>query len=436
MISNSSFFESGIDEFIRLIRDGKIEENEFIYMLRVPIHKNSDFEQVSAEEARSEKKGEFYTLSAKGVSTFSNGSPVEFVKLNDWLIERKNFFELTKVPFFRQFRVWKTVKMWQRNINRYRRDRRKKKLEEKLYSADPSYSKVLLNHRNICLDIEKMKFIDIPGHIDQLSLNEFIERQEKRIEEVRVFIKEISKNIRENINSGILAIMNQLREDIVMGIDAEKNYGKLNLQMFPHARKICALYEKMGFPENMSYGQRSALRKECSRYIRFSYLADFIILESLQNLYLLSVRELLLKIYEQINDSEENLANLSDQSIQLQAVNKKRNRLPLFKIDLQMEVVSIETSQILTLTHEFFPRKTPADEFHPNIHLSFESNSKVLPATTVKDLEKTWLKLYPDQNIYINALENLVEKGLESLKMIERGSRHPDISDFVYALED
>jgi dynein heavy chain len=39
----------------------------------------------------------------------------------------------------------------------------------------------------------------------------------------------------------------------------------------------------------MTYEQRSELRKECSRFLRFSYLIDFIGLESLRMIYKESV---------------------------------------------------------------------------------------------------------------------------------------------------
>lgn len=40
-------------------------------------------------------------------------------------------------------------------------------------------------------------------------------------------------------------------------------------------------YENLSFPDNMTYEKRSELRKECSKFIRFSYLVDFLAMESL-----------------------------------------------------------------------------------------------------------------------------------------------------------
>ena len=54
-------------------------------------------------------------------------------------------------------------------------------------------------------------------------------------------------------------------------------------------------------PDNMTYEQRSELRKECSRFLRFSYLIDFIGLESLRTIYKESVSELLIEIDELVD---------------------------------------------------------------------------------------------------------------------------------------
>jgi dynein heavy chain len=53
------------------------------------------------------------------------------------------------------------------------------------------------------------------------------------------------------------------------------------------------VFEKLGFPEGMTYGHRSSLRKECSRFLRFAYLVDFLSLESLANIYIGSVKDLI-----------------------------------------------------------------------------------------------------------------------------------------------
>ena len=54
--------------------------------------------------------------------------------------------------------------------------------------------------------------------------------------------------------------------------------------------------EALGFSDQLKYGPRSNLRKECSKFLRFSYLLDFLTTEALTNIYLLSVRETIDKL--------------------------------------------------------------------------------------------------------------------------------------------
>lgn len=58
------------------------------------------------------------------------------------------------------------------------------------------------------------------------------------------------------------------------------------------------VFEKLGFPEGMTYGHRSSLRKECSRFLRFAYLVDFLSLESLSSIYIGSVKDMIDRLEE------------------------------------------------------------------------------------------------------------------------------------------
>ena len=62
------------------------------------------------------------------------------------------------------------------------------------------------------------------------------------------------------------------------------------------------VFEKLGFPEGMTYGHRSSLRKECSRFLRFAYLVDFLSLEALANIYTGSVKAMIMRIKD-LDDS-------------------------------------------------------------------------------------------------------------------------------------
>jgi dynein heavy chain len=51
------------------------------------------------------------------------------------------------------------------------------------------------------------------------------------------------------------------------------------------------VYEQLGFKHNMKFGARSELRDACKKFLRFAFLLDFVALESLSNIYLLSITD-------------------------------------------------------------------------------------------------------------------------------------------------
>jgi dynein heavy chain len=46
----------------------------------------------------------------------------------------------------------------------------------------------------------------------------------------------------------------------------------------------------------LKYGPRSKLRRACSRFLRFSYLLDFLALDALSSIYIESVKDTILKL--------------------------------------------------------------------------------------------------------------------------------------------
>lgn len=61
-------------------------------------------------------------------------------------------------------------------------------------------------------------------------------------------------------------------------------------------KKSNSVFENLGFPDHMTYGHRANLRKECSRFLRFAYLVDFLAMESLSQVYMDSVKDLIRKL--------------------------------------------------------------------------------------------------------------------------------------------
>lgn len=97
------------------------------------------------------------------------------------------------------------------------------------------------------------------------------------------------------------------------------------------------VFEKLGFPEGMTYGHRSSLRKECSRFLRFAYLVDFLSLESLANIYVGSVSEMIRRLEEldYLCDMDKVMAMDFDEANR-QPAPPQRGREPLFYVSVQL----------------------------------------------------------------------------------------------------
>jgi len=108
-----------------------------------------------------QKTEKFFTLSKKGITTYINDEPVEYISLTDWLIERNFFQQISEKRFFKQFRRWKIIRMWRRNILQKKREDVKNNLSEKLFILDDVFGAILLQQRHVCKDMESLRMIDL-----------------------------------------------------------------------------------------------------------------------------------------------------------------------------------------------------------------------------------------------------------------------------------
>jgi hypothetical protein len=115
----------------------------------------------SQAESQQQAPTTYFTLSKKGITTFVNNEPREFIRIEDWLAERAQFTQISQKKFFANFRTWKVLRMWRSNILAARRELVTASLRARLYIADPVFGKILLQHRANCKDLEKLRVLDL-----------------------------------------------------------------------------------------------------------------------------------------------------------------------------------------------------------------------------------------------------------------------------------
>ncbi len=95
------------------------------------------------------------------------------------MIERNYYQEIRGKPFFHEFRRWKVLRMWRRNILHKRREEVRTSLADKLFFLDPVFCPVILHHRRVCKDLENYRLVNLStgansiSNSDSLTLNEF-----------------------------------------------------------------------------------------------------------------------------------------------------------------------------------------------------------------------------------------------------------------------
>jgi dynein heavy chain len=292
---------SELDKYIELLLDSKSEE-ETVFMYLNPNAVSSDpYDlQVTSYEKRNPNK--YYTLSGKGLTLSENENPVECISLGQWLIERDSYNHIKELSFFKQFKKWKFMRMWKKTIKQTNRSKAQNSLDEKLFVLQDHFGPHLFKHRRLMIEMQsQLKFVDVCQTGDVKTIAQFAEAQIAKRNKVEEEIKQCSNKSRQNIQTCMQSVLEALRGRIISEISLDEQRSKHNPIQSSNTvgmkrKEPNNAFEKLNFPSGMTYGHRSSLRKECSKFLRFAYLVDFISLEALANIYKNSVEELIARL--------------------------------------------------------------------------------------------------------------------------------------------
>jgi len=368
-----------LDKYIELLLDSKSEEETVFVYLRP--NENGDPYDLQVLNNYKERKSKYYTLSGKGLTLYENDSPVEFLSLGQWLIERDSYNHIKEKSFFKQFKKWKFMRMWKKTIKHQNRIKAQNHLDEKLFMLQPHFSKHLYDHRKLMIEMSQFNFVDICNTAETKTKDEFAEAQDAKRKQVEQQIKNASGKARENIKTCIKQVLSELRERIVQEITLDEERKKNNPvqtnTVSMKRKEQNNVFEKLGFPPGMTYGHKSNLRKECSKFLRFAYLADFLSLEALANIYTGSVKAMLDRLKEL--DLEANMVKIM--TMEFDETNgggqQQRGMEPLFHIDVVLQDARpLPEHEIVEVPIDDFqlpPRGTSAEEdFDVMTHIELE----------------------------------------------------------------
>jgi hypothetical protein len=211
----------------------------------------------------------------------------------------------------------------------------------------------------------------------------------------------------------------------------------------------------------MTYAHRSSLRKECIRFLKFAYLADFLSTEALSTIYIESVADMIDRIREldSIPDMEAIMTMEFDDGNA--GATAPRGKDPLFYTNIILDdSAALPADEIKDEPIDDFlppPRgKSEPQDFDLLAHLEvkeivegedeededgadddddegdkfIQKYRKITP-----NIQDHWIKLIPDETGFIKVINKTFNEGLQAIKCFERWSRHQDLIVYSDALE-
>ncbi len=417
-------------------------------------------------------KERFYTLSKKGFTSYYHNEATEFLTVVEWIMERELYEQIKSFKFFKLFRLWRAIKSWRHNVISQKRLAVKNILERKLMLTKPNFASLLVQHRSNCRRLESQLLFNVTEPDEVLTLDQFEATQKRHIKEVAGKITEASQKTKEGFMAEITRTLDELKKKI-RDSQQQPDEGNETVQrqtvknpMFaglvtgpvshqPESGKLMAIdavYEHLGFQSNLSYAQRTEVRKECKMFIRFSYLLDFIAKTSLKNMYINSMR-VLNQFLEQHNDVKipKELPLLK---IPAEFVAEKTGK-PVLSIQVSIKdtpVLDHEIKYELVDAYEKPPiGKIDENNFDPTCHIQLISDyhaaagevspGKVILGVKIKSAYmeqpgKRWLKISPEVEDIADTMKACVSQMLHMVKQYERHSKNENLHPYASVLEE
>lgn len=164
-----------LDKYIELLLESRNDE-ETVFQYLKPTDKGPYDLEVVVFGKRDPNK--YYTLSGKGITQYNQNGPIEFLSLGQWLLERDSYKHIRELDFFKQFKKWKFMRMWKKNIKLKKRSTASGLLESQLFFLQDHFHDSLLKHRKMMLDMSQKKFIDPCNKTtESLTIKKFTEYQ-------------------------------------------------------------------------------------------------------------------------------------------------------------------------------------------------------------------------------------------------------------------
>ncbi len=380
-----------INKFIREAFEGKDYRTNFVYYL--PSGKENYYDLKTADFNDISKEKIYYTLSAKGLTVYVEKKPKEFIKLSEWIIEKQAYNYVSEINFFKNFKIWRILKLWRQNIFRKKKINYCSELKSKLLLSNNNYNHRIYLHKKECNKILQFKILDLRQGLESISFQNFKDNQDKSRGKLSKELNLIHDVCEDLFVKGIKTIFSQLQRKINLenneanynNEDAKSRFKKFSKpkkdekkeddKKFTNDDNIISEDNIVGF-ENLRYKSKNSIKTECMNFIKLAFLFDYIILDVLRKMYLFSMKEILDKISDynkdQVPKFRENYMNKNGDFSKPQVILNPNRVVSYLIIKCNLNTLGkIEESDKIYKKAEPYNFEHNSDElFDPTIHLS------------------------------------------------------------------
>ena len=430
-----------------MCRENKLSPLEFTYMVKQESNDYYNMKMMNYSKITSSGIKNYFTLSAKGVTKYENSLPVEFLPLKEWMKEKKEFNEIKELSFFRKFRKWKSMKKWLKILSQKRFKEVSEVLGEKLFILQSDYRAILLQHNSICYDVEHFSLVEAGP--ESLGPVEFREEQAKKRNVTISKLKACSKEMHNKCREGLENIVERMKGDIISEVNAEEPEKKTNDEK-------SKAFEQLGFPDNISYGQRSKMRTEFIKFLRLAYLLDFIVVQALGNLYISNVSDFF-DVFEVKNELAHEGQLVGHTSNNEGANVFKQEEEPLFTVEMSLK--PLENPWVTMQTYVYYDLKTNFENFDLENFCYFNDAEELKKKTKHKDTRdvsaqltyeeerplknrfiensgENMLHIAPNRNELVTMIQEVFVESQDCIQVVERWSKNESFLPYVNALEE
>ncbi|OWF46435.1 Dynein heavy chain 6, axonemal [Mizuhopecten yessoensis] len=317
----------------------KEDDGEFLYCLpkwrknRRARYDPYDLQVVSANTARSHKV--YYTVTASFITLCTQNEDGSAESVNNpalwWLWERRLFYMIYQLPVFVKFRLWKTFKMWKRNVRLQKSAQSKVVLYKSLFVANEVLQGCLIHVRSLCEaacgsnrgigEGESAVSLISMDRSTILTLQEFRDIQEKQGKLALVKLNALRRKIIDIVWESCATVAEM--EGITHGIRTEGSKKvvvkepKEEVKVVTSKMKLRSKYASdIPLPDTKKkteekkvikplYAEIAEWRKILNRLAGFLRSVDYLMLEMLRRLVVTAVRHLVDHLVSSYNVTDE-----------------------------------------------------------------------------------------------------------------------------------